>query len=208
MSLNNICNLGIFGDGVWCHKLIFLIHRDPSIKINFICGRNKIDQKLKSISNKLSIPFISPNRVDSKKNINFFNKFDLDFCFSMSYDQIFSKNLIKIFNNKIFNCHAGLLPSYRGRSVLNWALINGEKYYGVTVHKVDKSIDTGDILLQKKIKIKKNWEFKHILGSAYEQCSDLGYIAIKKLQNGRYRLTKQIHSKIKPYHLMDFGQVH
>ena len=113
----------------------------------------------------------------------------------MSYDQIFSKNLIKIFNNKIFNCHAGLLPSYRGRSVLNWALINGEKYYGITVHKVDKGIDTGDILIQKKIKIKKNWEFKHILSSAYKQCSLLSYDAIKKLQNGRYKLVKQIIQK-------------
>ena len=51
----------------WCHKLIFLINKNPTMKINFICGRSKIDHKLKSISNKLSIPFISPNQVDAKK---------------------------------------------------------------------------------------------------------------------------------------------
>ena len=52
----------------------------------------------------------------------------------MSYDQIFKK-IIKTMSNKIFNCHAGYAPSYRGRSVLNWALINGEKFYGITFHK-------------------------------------------------------------------------
>ena len=61
-------------------------------------------------------------------------------------------------SNKIFNCHAGYLPSYRGRSVLNWALINGEKFYGITFHQVNSYIDQGDILLQKN----KNFRFMGI----------------------------------------------
>ena len=39
------------------------------------------------------------------------------------------------------NCHAGALPFYRGRNILNWALINDEKEFGVTVHFIDEGID-------------------------------------------------------------------
>lgn len=44
------------------------------------------------------------------------------------------------------NCHAGKLPEYRGSSVLNWQIINGEKYIGWSIIQIDKGIDTGDIL--------------------------------------------------------------
>lgn len=44
------------------------------------------------------------------------------------------------------NCHAGKLPEYRGSSVLNWQIINGEKYIGWSIIQINEGIDTGDIL--------------------------------------------------------------
>ena len=54
------------------------------------------------------------------------------------------------------NIHQSLLPAYRGRHPLNWAIINGEKYTGVTLHHLNESFDEGNIILQKKIKIYDN----------------------------------------------------
>src|SRR5271154_5011384 len=51
------------------------------------------------------------------------------------------------------NLHGSLLPQYRGAAPINWAIINGEKETGVTTFKLKHEIDTGNILLQKKIKI-------------------------------------------------------
>ena len=51
------------------------------------------------------------------------------------------------------NFHAGKLPFYRGRNVINWAIINGETEIGLTAHVVDEGIDTGDIVLQKTLPI-------------------------------------------------------
>src|ERR1019366_2658603 len=51
------------------------------------------------------------------------------------------------------NLHASLLPQYRGAAPINWVIINGEKQTGVTTFKLQQEIDTGNILLQKKIKI-------------------------------------------------------
>ena len=111
--------------------------------------------------------FIAPHVVNSAlkknfkvykfQNINFKNNFKIiydykcDLLVSMSYNQIFGKSYQKFFFKKIINCHAGNLPFYRGRNVLNWALINGEKKFGITVHFIDKGIDTGDIIIQKKM---------------------------------------------------------
>jgi len=55
-----------------------------------------------------------------------------------------------------FNLHASLLPSYRGAAPINWAIINGETETGVTTFFIDDKIDTGEIILQEKIKIAEN----------------------------------------------------
>src|SRR5687767_445648 len=54
------------------------------------------------------------------------------------------------------NVHASLLPKYRGAAPINWAIINGEKISGVTTFKLTHEIDTGNILLQKKVKIEED----------------------------------------------------
>lgn len=54
------------------------------------------------------------------------------------------------------NVHGSLLPQYRGAAPINWAIINGEKYTGVTTFKLKHEIDTGDILMSEKIEIGKN----------------------------------------------------
>ncbi len=54
-----------------------------------------------------------------------------------------------------FNLHASLLPDYRGAAPIHWAIINGEKKTGVTTFFIDEKIDTGEVILQKKIKISK-----------------------------------------------------
>ena len=54
------------------------------------------------------------------------------------------------------NIHQSLLPAYRGRHPLNWAIINGETYTGVTIHHINKDFDDGDIILQKRVEILNN----------------------------------------------------
>ena len=52
-----------------------------------------------------------------------------------------------------FNLHASLLPNYRGAAPINWAIINGEKESGVTTFFIDEKIDTGAIIMSKKVNI-------------------------------------------------------
>lgn len=87
------------------------------------------------------------------------------------------------------NVHGSLLPQYRGAAPINWAVINGEEYTGVTTFKLQQEIDTGNILLSAKIKIDEN----DTAGSVHDKLKELGadllLETIKKLAEGT--LTEQ-----------------
>ena len=70
--------------------------------------------------------------------------------------EILSKNFINKFKGKILNIHPSLLPKYKGLNTHQRALMNNEKYSGCTVHIVNSKLDSGKIILQKKVKISKN----------------------------------------------------
>jgi methionyl-tRNA formyltransferase len=197
MYFKNKLRIAVFGDNKWCLNLLKKISKDKSLDLIFICGRYKKDNNLIKFAKSIKKKFIKPKDINSDKMIEFIKKNNLNLCISMSYDQIFKKRIIKMMSNKVFNCHAGLLPSYRGRSILNWALINGEKFYGITFHQVNQYIDQGDILLQKKIKILDSWGYKEILDSAYKHCANVCFKGIKIIQKKQYILRKQKNSQIK-----------
>ncbi len=70
--------------------------------------------------------------------------------------KILSKNFIKKFNGKILNIHPSLLPKYKGLNTHKRALLNKEKYSGCTVHFVNSRLDSGKIILQKRVRISKS----------------------------------------------------
>lgn len=72
---------------------------------------------------------------------------------SIYYRWIIKQDVIDTVEGRIFNLHPALLPKYRGCSSLTWAMINGEKECGFTYHYIDAGCDTGNIILQKAIKI-------------------------------------------------------
>ena len=69
--------------------------------------------------------------------------------------KILSKNFIKRFNGKILNIHPSLLPKYKGLNTHERAINDGAKFAGCTVHLVNSRLDSGKIIMQKKIKINK-----------------------------------------------------
>lgn len=76
-----------------------------------------------------------------------------DVICSIYYRYLIDLDVIESVKGKIFNLHPSLLPQYRGCSSITWAMINGEKETGFTYHYIDKGCDTGNIILQEKVKI-------------------------------------------------------
>ena len=90
-----------------------------------------------------------------KKILYFLNQRKIKLICLAGFMKILSKNFIKKFKGKIINIHPSLLPKYKGLNTHFRAIKNGEKFAGCTVHYVTSKLDSGKIILQKKIKISK-----------------------------------------------------
>jgi methionyl-tRNA formyltransferase len=186
-------NIGYFADGPWSHEAFEKLIKDKQITISFICVRyDTTDDTLKNYSKKYNIKYLKHKNINSDEFISTIEKYHCDLFVSMSFNQIFKTKIINIPKYKTINCHAGKLPFYRGRNILNWALINDEKEFGITVHYVDEGIDTGDIILQRKYPISDKDNYKTLLERAYNDCADILYDAIIMFKNGVVQARRQI----------------
>ena len=189
--------IGYFADGPWSHQAFEKIISDRELTIKFICVRyDTKDDTLKNYCNKYNIDYLKNKNINSTEFLDSIIHYQCDLFVSMSFNQIFKKSIINIPRLKTINCHAGKLPFYRGRNILNWVLINGEKEFGVTVHYMDEGIDTGDILLQKSFQITDMDDYSTLLNRAYKECALLLYESIKKIKNGT--VNRQAQKSIHP----------
>ena len=92
-------------------------------------------------------------RIAEKKILILLKKDKIQFVCLAGFMKILSKEFIKKFNNKIINIHPSLLPKYKGLKTHARAIKNKEKFAGCTVHYVTSKLDSGKIILQKKIRI-------------------------------------------------------
>ena len=95
------------------------------------------------------------NNFSENKILNYINKKNIKFICLAGFMKILSKNFIRKFEGKIVNIHPSLLPKYKGLNTHKRALKNKEKFTGCTVHYVTIKLDSGKIILQKKVIIKK-----------------------------------------------------
>ena len=95
------------------------------------------------------------NNFSENKILNYINKKNIKFICLAGFMKVLSKNFIRKFKGKIVNIHPSLLPKYKGLNTHKRALKNKEKFTGCTVHYVTIKLDSGKIILQKKVKIKK-----------------------------------------------------
>ena len=159
---NNKIRTAVFisGSGSNLKSLIkFSKKKKSPISINLIISSNlnakglsygkifKIKRKIFKFNNKISI---------DNKLLSTLKKNQIDLICLAGFMKILKKNFIKKFNGKILNIHPSLLPKYKGLNTHQRALDNNEKYSGCTVHFVNSNLDSGKIILQKKVKISKN----------------------------------------------------
>lgn len=184
--------IGYFADGPWAHQAFERLIKDDTIRIVFIVVRyEKQDTVLADYAKQYKIPLLIHENINSEEFIEQVKEYEADLFVSMSFDQIFGKVIRELPPLKTINCHAGKLPFYRGRNILNWVLINDEKEFGITVHYVDKGIDTGDIILQKVYEITDEDSYATLLEKAYEGCAVLLYDAIKLVQDNKVKTIRQ-----------------
>ena len=128
------------------------------ISVNLIITNNKLAKGLKYGSifqiKKKNINFKN-KEIAEKKILNELKKNKIELVCLAGFMKILSKNFIKNFKGKILNIHPSLLPKYKGLDTHRRAIENKDKYSGCTVHLVNSKLDSGKIILQKKVNIYK-----------------------------------------------------
>ena len=149
----------ISGTGSNLKNLIkFSLKKVSPIKVNLIVSNNvkakglkfaklyKIKKKVYNYDKKE----ISEKRILKDLNLN-----DIKLICLAGFMKILSKDFIRKFQGKILNIHPSLLPKYKGLNTYYRAIQNKERYSGCTVHLVSSKLDSGKIILQKKVKLSK-----------------------------------------------------
>lgn len=185
--------IGYFADGPWSHLALEKLVKCDYFEICFIVPRyDTQDPVLKEWADKLSVDFLLFKNINHQDSIKSLQQYNADLFISMSFNQILKSEILKVAPLGFINCHAGELPFYRGRNILNWALINDAKSFGVTVHYIDEGVDTGDIIEQSVELITDQDNYATLLNRAIILCADLLYKAVLKIENNSVIRIKQV----------------
>ena len=122
-----------------------------------------------------NIKYLQPKNLKDQSFINKIISINPDIIVVVAFRMI-PKSIWKIPKYGTINLHASLLPNYRGSAPINWTIINNENFTGVTTFFIDDKIDTGDVLLQEKIKVDK----KINAGELHDKLKVIGAITVKK----------------------------
>tara|TARA_B100001142_G_C14315935_1_gene648480 strand:+ start:710 stop:1291 length:582 start_codon:yes stop_codon:yes gene_type:complete len=132
--------------------------KNSPISISLIISNNSKSKGLKFgkiFKIKKKIFNFQKSYIAEKKILNALKKNKITLVCLAGFMKILSKNFIKNFDGKILNIHPSLLPKFKGLNTHKRAIENNEIYSGCTVHFVNSKLDSGKIILQKKVKIQK-----------------------------------------------------
>ena len=149
----------ISGNGSNMKNLVkFSKIKNAPIKVDLIISSNKRSNAIRYLKkNKIYFKIFDfkQKNKDEKKIFNILKKRKTQLICLAGFMKILSRNFIKRFNGKIVNIHPSLLPKYKGLNTHERAILNKEKFSGCTVHFVNSKLDSGKIIIQKKVRINK-----------------------------------------------------
>jgi methionyl-tRNA formyltransferase len=137
----------------------------------------------------------NPQNVNDSDCIDLIRNFSPDIILSVYYDQILSAEVLRIPRIGAFNVHPSLLPKYRGVAPLIWAIINGEQYAGITFHEMVEKVDSGRIVLQRRIRITSRDTGYTLHLKAAAKIKKLMPEFLKYLSGGNIKYTPQVGSE-------------
>jgi len=136
------------------------------------------------------VTLLEPVSLHNEKIISQLNSFKADVFVVVAY-RILPKSIFAIPKLGSINLHASLLPEYRGAAPIQWVLMNGEKYTGVTTFIINPKVDTGDILLQKKIDIHDSDDFGILSEKLSRIGADLIINTLELMEEGKVQPASQ-----------------
>ena len=174
----------ISGRGTNLKSLInFSKKKKSKTKITLVISNNRHANGL-NFAKKNNIKYIIIDYKNTKnaetRILKILKKNNIDLICLAGFMKILSKRIIKKYKNKILNIHPSLLPKYKGLNTHKKVIVNKESFTGCTVHLVNSKLDSGRIILQKKIKVMKKDNEKSLAKRLLKVENQLYPSALKK----------------------------
>lgn len=154
-------------------------------------GKEVTFTPVKEVALKHNLSVFQPHRIKDAEAIETLKKYEADVFVVVAYGQILSREILDMPKKICVNIHASLLPKYRGAAPIQWAVIDGEQYTGVTTMRMEDGIDTGDIIETITYELKSD----ETGGSLFDKLMELGgkliVSTLEKIENGTATFTKQ-----------------
>lgn len=183
----------LFGDGAWAANSARRLLQSGHEILGVVVRRQPSDSTLVDTARALRLPVLQPDRVNTPEFVSAVHSLTADLSLSISYNQILRPAMLETPRLGFVNFHAGKLPYYRGRNVINWAIINGESEIGITAHFIDEGIDTGDIILQRTLPISWTDTYGDLLERVVEHFPSLVVDTVECLASGNFERRPQAH---------------
>ena len=154
-------------------------------------GRESTPPPVKQFALEKKIPVLQPIKCTNLEIVKTLGALNADVFIVVAFGQILDKNLLALPHHFCINLHSSLLPKYRGAAPINWAIINGETETGVTTMKMNAGLDTGDILLSRKVPIRNKDDAQSLHDTLAHQGSSLVMETLNQLDSGSLEATSQ-----------------
>lgn len=173
------------GDGEWAGESVRRLHQDGHTIAGVVLRARPTSRCLADAAASANAPVFQPEDPSTQEFVAEAVALAPELILSVAYDRILRRPLLTLPSAGCVNFHAGKLPQYRGRNVVNWAIINGEAEIGLTAHYMDEGIDSGAVLLQHTLPIAWTDTYADVLGNVVRAMPDLVSATVLGVAEGR-----------------------
>jgi methionyl-tRNA formyltransferase len=153
---------------------------------------NKIQfSPVKETAIEYDIPVFQPLKMRDGEALSILRELNPELIIVVAYGKILTKEIIELPKYGCVNMHASILPKYRGAAPIQWCVIDGETESGVTAMQMDVGLDTGDMLLCKKVSISENETADELHDELSVVAADVMSETIKKIEKNELNPIKQ-----------------
>lgn len=186
--------IDLFVSGELGFRILRKFVDEKKMQILMVCTDNK-SQSIISFCEKIDLKCYIGNPRTAGAFSSLSSSPIPDIILSVNYLYILPKHIYE--RSKLFsiNIHGSLLPKYRGRTPHVWAIINGEKYVGVTAHLITEECDAGKVILQQKIEVNSEETGAQILNKFYEIYPLMIDELFNKIESGNIYFQEQDETK-------------
>lgn len=170
------------------HQVLLVVTQPDKPK-----GRGKEMQMtpVRECAIKHDIPVFQPIKIKTPEAVDKLREYEADVFVVAAFGQFLSEEILNMPKYGCINIHASLLPRYRGAGPIQRVILNGEKETGITIMQMDKGIDTGDMLLQSRIKIDEKETGDSLHDKLAAEGARLIVEALSKIEAGELTAVKQ-----------------